>query len=271
MDDRTCPVCGSDVTGHPSRRYCSDGCSKKADSDRHKARYAARTQTVKMGRSCELCGSSIPVDAHGGASYCSDACQKKARRRERVSNAAAMRERRRLAGTALVTVRPTRCRKCDAEFVLDRSFYRGHPRLYCGPECLYKYRYEPVGPFAKTCRVCGDDYESTQQKSKFCSKRCEGKSPKRKARSAARRGATAGPSDFSSAEIAERDGWVCGLCGSGIPKRHRWPQPLSLSIDHIVPVSFGGEHSARNVQASHLRCNQSKGARSRHSQLRLIG
>lgn len=35
--------------------------------------------------------------------------------------------------------------------------------------------------------------------------------------------------------------------------------PMSASVDHIVPLSRGGEHSMANVQCAHLSCNSSKG------------
>lgn len=39
------------------------------------------------------------------------------------------------------------------------------------------------------------------------------------------------------------------------------PDPMSVSLDHIVAVSRGGMHSRENAQASHLICNVRKGAR----------
>lgn len=59
-------------------------------------------------------------------------------------------------------------------------------------------------------------------------------------------------------EIAERDHWTCALCSEAIPLVAKWPHPLSLSIDHVVPLAKGGAHAASNVQASHLRCNLRK-------------
>jgi len=36
---------------------------------------------------------------------------------------------------------------------------------------------------------------------------------------------------------------------------------MSVSLDHIVPVSLGGMHSMANVQCAHLFCNLSKNNR----------
>lgn len=64
--------------------------------------------------------------------------------------------------------------------------------------------------------------------------------------------------DFTRLEIADRDGWVCQICRKPISRTASWPDPRSLSIDHVVPLSAGGAHSRVNCQASHLRCNLSK-------------
>jgi hypothetical protein len=78
---------------------------------------------------------------------------------------------------------------------------------------------------------------------------------------------------YTPSEIAERDGWRCQLCRKAVNSRKRWPDPLSASIDHIVPISKGGTDVRANVQLAHLRCNISKGNRLRPDgeQLRLLG
>jgi len=65
---------------------------------------------------------------------------------------------------------------------------------------------------------------------------------------------------FSSVDIYERDKWICGICGKVVDKKLRYPDPMSKSIDHIKPLSKGGQHTPDNVQLAHLRCNLSKGA-----------
>lgn len=75
---------------------------------------------------------------------------------------------------------------------------------------------------------------------------------------------------YTEAYIYERDGWLCGICGQKIKKRLKYPNPLSKSIDHIIPLIKGGSDSPINVQAAHLRCNMIKSAQS-GGQLRLIG
>jgi len=75
---------------------------------------------------------------------------------------------------------------------------------------------------------------------------------------------------FNTAEIFKRDGWICQLCHKKVNPRLKHPHPLSKSLDHIVPLSRGGEHSRRNTQLAHLSCNVDIKAGG-IKQLRLIG
>lgn len=70
--------------------------------------------------------------------------------------------------------------------------------------------------------------------------------------------------------VFERDGWRCHLCGRRIDRRLSGRAAMGPTIDHLVPLAAGGEHSYRNVAAAHRRCNSAKGTRGA-AQLALIG
>lgn len=61
----------------------------------------------------------------------------------------------------------------------------------------------------------------------------------------------------SGVVFALGDGF-CGLCVQPIDLTLRWPHPESFSIEHITPLSKGGEHSYVNTQSAHLVCNMRK-------------
>jgi 5-methylcytosine-specific restriction endonuclease McrA len=55
------------------------------------------------------------------------------------------------------------------------------------------------------------------------------------------------------ADVWQRDEGVCGIC-SKPAERADW------HLDHVVPLSKGGDHSMANVQVSHPSCNRRKAA-----------
>lgn len=66
---------------------------------------------------------------------------------------------------------------------------------------------------------------------------------------------------FDPDEIYDRDNWICQLCGQPVDRSLTWPHPESKSLDHVVPLVAGGDHSRVNTQLAHWLCNVRKGAR----------
>ena len=62
--------------------------------------------------------------------------------------------------------------------------------------------------------------------------------------------------------IYERDRGVCGICGKVVTRE-------DASVDHIVPLSKGGEHSYANTRLAHTRCNIARGNRGA-AQIRML-
>jgi len=60
---------------------------------------------------------------------------------------------------------------------------------------------------------------------------------------------------FSRRNVHLRDGDRCQYCGRQLP-------PSQLNLDHVIPVSRGGESTWENVVSSCLRCNTRKRNRS---------
>lgn len=66
---------------------------------------------------------------------------------------------------------------------------------------------------------------------------------------------------FSDSEIFERDGFVCGICDEPVDMGLKFPDSMSASLDHVIPLSRGGGHVRANVRLAHLGCNARKCAR----------
>jgi 5-methylcytosine-specific restriction endonuclease McrA len=58
-----------------------------------------------------------------------------------------------------------------------------------------------------------------------------------------------------------RDGFDCQICHEPIDWSKRGSRRLSPSVDHIVPISKGGEHVYENCRMVHFGCNAKKGNR----------
>lgn len=53
---------------------------------------------------------------------------------------------------------------------------------------------------------------------------------------------------------------VCGICGKPVDKSLKYPDPMSATVDHIIPVSLNGDPvSLDNLQLAHRCCNLAKG------------
>lgn len=63
------------------------------------------------------------------------------------------------------------------------------------------------------------------------------------------------------AALIERDGLTCSWCEQPIDLTLTWPHNMYRSIDHVVPVSKGGEHSLENTRLLHFACNSRRGNR----------
>ena len=55
---------------------------------------------------------------------------------------------------------------------------------------------------------------------------------------------------------------ICGICGKPVDFSLKFPDPMSPTIDHIIPVAKGGHPSdIDNLQLAHFYCNRQKSDR----------
>jgi 5-methylcytosine-specific restriction endonuclease McrA len=153
---------------------------------------------------------------------------------------------------------------------------------HCGAKC--SARELRSVPRYRTCLVCEGTYDSltVSRRSVTCSGACRkqrtkvlavehyrremqtevGRDRHRRAeykRKAAK--VTAYVQDVDRGVVMDAGEWLCHLCGDSIPKQAEWPDPLFGTVDHVVPLSKGGEHSYANCKPAHLSCNCKKGNR----------
>lgn len=145
------------------------------------------------------------------------------------------------------------CKPC--KYAVDRSYMK----LY-----LIKYRQSRLEELrAADRRRNAANREGNRERSR----RWRAENPERKlanvrARQIRKAGNAIGES-FTRREIFDRDRGQCHLCGKTC-------DPSRYHVDHLVPLSMGGEHSRRNVAVAHPECNLRRGA-SGPAQTRLWG
>lgn len=111
------------------------------------------------------------------------------------------------------------------------------------------------------CPECQASHFTKLGNKKFCSEKCRRKVHRRNvsSRTDARiRSVTV--ESVNPIKVFERDGWKCQLCGKNTPRTKRGTLDKNApELDHIMPLSRGGEHSYRNTQCSCRSCNAAKG------------
>lgn len=51
---------------------------------------------------------------------------------------------------------------------------------------------------------------------------------------------------------------ICGICGQVVDKSIKYPDPMSPTVDHIIPCAKGGSDDLDNLQLAHRKCNRLK-------------
>lgn len=234
-------------------RLCQDCGSPTAS--RHRARcepcrakQKAKPSGHSIRRACGWCGKAVlksKTDANRYAkSFCSKSCAIRARpkRPPRPPEPPAFRLR-----VTRHTPRP--CRVCR-KLTIRRTYY-------CSKGCRSIWR--RFGPRAWdriSCRECGAEWIRWQalRRRFYCSDSCRKRASRRVGRRLRRaRLAAVTVEAVDLLQVAERDGWRCHICHHKVTRR-------TWSLDHLVPLSAGGEHSYQNTALAHHRCNTLRGA-----------
>ena len=254
----TCARCGTEKkVGQrgPVPVFCSGACRAGAKNDR------------RFDIQCAHCGQ--PATVRRGTRYCSPRCRDarhhEAAREDGRYDAALAARREETAQRRAANARP--CPYCDTPMA--------HPRrVQCGkPECKRAMKAERAKAWhrnytATTGKRYGTD-RYRESAAEYSRRRREEQGhwrklyPEAAALADARRRMLIQQADqgerFAPRDVYERDNWTCQLCRLPVDPRLAWPHPMSASVDHIVPLSQGGDHSLANVQCAHLRCNIIKG------------
>ncbi|MBF8189116.1 HNH endonuclease [Nonomuraea sp. K274] len=221
---KSCEVCGTDFTTYRlGYDACGQECGKVLASRRHPNPNYGKPKT---SRPCEGCGEDfIPNRETRPQKCCSRECGVKVRPPRA----------RKEPELKVIEINEVACAECG-----DPTIYVGVPKKYCSDECS-----KTVHNRRALKRILNKYHSNPAYRDEVL------------ARAHARRADKLG---LGSAKVVlshliERDEKVCGICSALVVDT---TGPMKPSIDHIIPLSRGGEHSMTNVQLSHYRCNLSK-------------
>lgn len=255
-NSRSCPVCDAPFTGPTFKKFCSDKCRRKDAPERlcehcempFKRRPSSKDAARFCSRECGiLAKSNVHVDPFNVERVLADELQH-------------------IPATMAVCFRTIRCVCVECGSRFDAS-NRGV--LTCSDGCRAAKAYRKVAAAndnkpTVSCKECltlfTPSYGDTRRV--FCSSKCSKRYVRRISRKRERALLrTIAVESVDPIKVFERDGWKCQLCGAKTPRKLRGTyDKRAPELDHIVPLSKGGEHGYRNTQCACRECNGAKGA-----------
>ena len=223
----------------------------------------------KRCSSCEVCGKHFKPETYKDGKRqrtCGRDCGVELRKREGTHS------KHLKGGFSVVPWR--NCKRCNALFIYHKGGYCASCEPLSPTEYYHKHvrpaKLKPL-PSPRPCRECGNVFAPQRQprqgkfRTVFCSDKCGDAFTAREARRMRthRKRTNGRYESFSLYTIAVRDGWRCHICGKKTT-RANW------SLDHLIPISYGGTHTMDNVALAHHYCNAIR-SNTGAAQLRLIG
>lgn len=221
------------------KKYCSKRC--RADARNERRNYG------KQIKNCEWCGKKFEGLKHH--KYCSKECRVKSN--NKMSK----------------TRYKKKCPICGETFHCPIK-----EQKYCSDKCgsIAAVNTMKKTKIEKKCKRCGKEFvtDNLSKNQIYCSQHCADVAWRDKRRAIKR---DVYLEDVTLNYLYERDNGICQICGKKVSLKYNYPHKKSATIDHIIPLSKGGEHSKRNCQLTHWECNYKKRDKITTKQLNLLG
>lgn len=240
----TCTVCGALFESRTKlAKYCSKPCKWKAENaariaDGRLAEYRAKNREHRNAQAkiykleitpCSVCGVLVQrKTAHKRQFICSYDCRSYLRFGKWPSSEIPWQHP--IRSTPVPLDHPTR-----ASVIVARVRFSVGVCVWCGDWFI------------------ADRLAYSNLTDRACSVRCI-----RRYRSHVRRAIESSAQAVGRGAVFIRDEWICQLCHEPVDRSVVVPHPLSPTVDHIVPIVAGGQHTLENLQTAHFTCNCQK-------------
>jgi endogenous inhibitor of DNA gyrase (YacG/DUF329 family) len=106
------------------------------------------------------------------------------------------------------------------------------------------------------CHYCGDQFTSrASEPARFCSQRCKRGDIKARARA---RSYDVWIQEVNRSAVFRRHDWRCHICHEPVDPMLPPNDPMSASLDHVIPLIGRGPHVEANLRPAHMMCNSLK-------------
>jgi len=252
----TCPQCQQQFEFIPTnnqRKYCSNKCKRQANQ--------------------------VPEHAPSRQRYLTSPKGRMTRQRKQVKYDQSEKGKSLKASKSLKQKLETRqnrkpCLTCMKPIPLGRQ-------MFCSNDCqtfnqkLFKL---PKTAMPQKCSEC---HNTGYFRQRYCSPKCRLKAQRRtetyksNKRAESRRRRARKRNVYNETVylevIAKRDKYKCHICRKRVNMNLDNTHKYSPTMDHLIPISFGGDHTYANIRLAHRTCNSSKGNRAINEQLLLFG
>jgi len=263
-----CNVCGSEfIAKRIGMKYCSKKCRKNGliDSPENRIKRKRRLSETKI-IFCKDCGKGIETRFHN-TKYC-DECRNSKKSSQNIIKKLKIEKRKfpngricTICGNAIskTHLNAIYCDKCrDDQDKKIKSMWQ-------------EERYIKAYPKNKECKICGKSYFATRKNPNCCSEKCNKEMIKENNKKWRKENKEHYKIlDHKRRELKKRAGSVkdiaihyknklkifgntCVYCGCSVE--------LRLTVDHLIPLSKGGDNSYNNIVPACKSCNSRKSAK----------